>query len=40
MKGVVFFDILGAIGAMVLFISLEQIELEDCAWAQIKASEE
>ena len=40
MTGVVFFGIFGAIGAMVLFISLEQIELEDCAWAQIKAPEE
>ena len=39
-KVVVFFGVFGAIGAMVLLIFLEQIELEGCAWAQIKAPEE
>ena len=40
MKVKIFFDIVGAIGGMVLLIFLEQIELECCAWAQIKAPEE
>ena len=35
-----FFPLLTQIGAMVLLISPEQIELESCACAQIKALEE
>ena len=34
------FGVFGASSAMVLLISLEQIELEGCVWAQIKAPEE
>ena len=40
MKVVVFFDIFGAIGATVLIITFERIELEGCACAQIEAFEE
>ena len=39
MKVVVFFDIFGAIGATVLIITFERIELEGCACAQIEAFE-
>ena len=39
-KVVVLFGVFGKIGAMVLLISLEKIELEGCACAQIKAPEE
>ena len=39
MKVVVFFDIFGAIGAMVLIITFASIELEGYACAQIKAFE-
>ena len=38
-KMVVFFDIFDAIGAAVLIITFERIELEGCACAQIEASE-
>ena len=37
MKVVVFFCIFDAIGAMVLLISLEQIELKGCTCAEIEA---
>ena len=40
MKVVVFFEIFGAIGAMVLIITFASIELEGYACAQIKALEE
>ena len=37
MKVVVFFDIFGAIGATVLIITFERIELEGCACAHTKS---
>ena len=37
---VAFFALFSEIGAMVLLISLEQIELESCACARIEALEE
>ena len=40
MEMVVIFGIFDAIGAMLLLISPERIELEGCACAQIKALEE
>ena len=40
MKVVVFFDIFGAIGATVLIITFELIELESCACTQINTLEE
>ena len=40
MKVVVIFGIYGAVCAMVLLISPERVELENCACAQIDALEE